>query len=340
MASHLHTVKNPMRSLYAAPLLVALTGCVGELSFDPDGEEASFGTTFDLRQADSLWMAIEGHEAWPSFPGQEGVQPGNSPHGAFQSFHLNTTAAANPEALDYESIIVKRNFATAEDTVPVAITVMKRIVNYSPDENDWFYAKYDSDGNVDLNPEGVPLAGAVGRDDNTACVGCHATAPGGDYVFLNGGAPNFGTPADLEIAGTLWASIVGHETWPSFTGKEGVQPGNSPHGAFVSFHLNDVAAADETELPAGSIVVKRNQSAEDPASIGAITVMQKIDGFNPAAGDWFWAKFLPTGAVDTNPAGVSLAGAVGQGGTMGCIPCHASAPGGDFVFVNAEGMGP
>ena len=61
--------------------------------------------------------------------------------------------------------------------------------------------------------------------------------------------------------------------------------------------------------------------------------MYKIDGYAPGYGDWFWAKFLPDGTLDQNPNGVALAGAVGAGGTGGCVPCHEDADS-DYVFEN------
>ncbi len=312
--------------------LVLLTGCVGELSYDP-GLDGTYGGVFDLAQAESLWAELAGHEAWPAFVGKEGVVMGASPHGDYQTLHLNDVAAADVDTLAFGSIVVKRNFATPDATDVQSITVMKRVRNFNPDQFDWFWAAYAPDGTVALDEDGVALAGAVGKEGG-GCIGCHAGA-GEDFVFSNGATPTFGTDRDLEIAGTLWASIASHADWPAFAGREGMQAGSSPHGAFNSFHLNDVARADEAALPVGSIVVKRNHATEDPTSLAAITVVQRIEGFAPDRGDWFWAKFTPAGALDTDPSGAALAGRVD-----GCLGCHGSAPGDDFVFMNAGGTGP
>jgi pathogenesis-related protein 1 len=52
----------------------------------------------------------------------------------------------------------------------------------------------------------------------------------------------------------------------------------------------------------------------------AITVMYKVKGYNPVAGDWFWAKYSLTGEVQD-------AGKVER-----CISCHArKIPGNDYV---------
>ncbi len=44
-------------------------------------------------------------------------------------------------------------------------------------------------------------------------------------------------------------------------------------------------------------------------------------------------KYLPDGALDKNPKGMSLAGRVGKGADAGCIACHLGAGGEDYVFT-------
>ena len=81
-------------------------------------------------------------------------------------------------------------------------------------------------------------------------------------------------------------------------------------------------------LPVGSIIVKENYAAD--RSLKAITVMYKSKGFNPAAGDWFWAKYNPDGTVAMSAAdAMTLSGRV-----KACIDCHHSADGDDFAFFN------
>ncbi len=66
----------------------------------------------------------------------------------------------------------------------------------------------------------------------------------------------------------------------------------------------------------------------------AVTVMQKVRGYDPEDKDWFWVKFDPSGGVMKNPKGMSLAGRVAKGMNKGCIACHGNAGGEDFMFVN------
>ena len=62
--------------------------------------------------------------------------------------------------------------------------------------------------------------------------------------------------------------------------------------------------------------------------------MLKRPGYDPDNKDWFWAKYLPDGSLDKNPAGMQLAGMVAKGKPAGCIACHTAAPGGDMVFTS------
>jgi hypothetical protein len=66
----------------------------------------------------------------------------------------------------------------------------------------------------------------------------------------------------------------------------------------------------------------------------AVTVMLKRPGYDPETMDWFWAKYKADGSLDTNPAGMMLAGKVAKGKPKGCIACHTAAPGGDMMFLH------
>jgi len=187
---------------------------------------------------------------------------------------------------------------------------------------------------------GLSLALSGCGDDSTTDTGSMASTgsntTGADSTGADssgGGGPPFGSDEDVMMAAQLWTDIQGWDQWGQIPGLEGVVPSEAPHEAFAEIFINDVAAGDPT-YPDGSILLKENVSDEAGESITAITVMMRVDGFEPMAGDWFWAKYLPDGTLDMNPDGVPLAGRVGLGGEMGCIPCHGMATGGDFVYSN------
>ncbi len=144
----------------------------------------------------------------------------------------------------------------------------------------------------------------------------------------------FGTAGDVDRADQLWSEIDGYRNWERLAGTSGFVESGAPHGAFVRVFQNEVAGEDVESLADGSIVIKENFGEEDEETLGAITVMKRIEGYSPDTGNWFYAKYLPDGSLDENAAGVPLAGSVGEGGSEGCVPCHAGATGGDYVFGN------
>ncbi len=135
---------------------------------------------------------------------------------------------------------------------------------------------------------------------------------------------SLGTPEDQERAASLQAAISGHEQWGSFLDYEGWQKGRSPHGKYIRTFINSVAEASPGDLPNGSIIVKENFSKQDESTLTALTVMQRIKDFDPENGDWFWARYSPSGEL-THSGSVSM-----------CINCHTNAGGDDLVFLNDE----
>ena len=110
----------------------------------------------------------------------------------------------------------------------------------------------------------------------------------------------------------------------------------APHGQVVRIYVNDIAldAADSYDgsLPDGSIIVKENYVGEDPENPGeldALTIMYKVDGFNPDAGDWFWVKAKPGGdQIDA------------EGAVAGCVGCHSQQGNDDYVLRYGFGEEP
>ncbi len=133
---------------------------------------------------------------------------------------------------------------------------------------------------------------------------------------------SLGTPEDQQEAGSLWDRMTGYQKWGHFEGHEKMQPGKSPHGKFVRTFLNSVGAESPAAPGYGSIIVKENYSSNDPASLGALTVMQRIEGYDPENGDWFWARYDVKGEL-THSGKVAM-----------CADCHFDADGDDFIFLN------
>ncbi len=129
----------------------------------------------------------------------------------------------------------------------------------------------------------------------------------------------------------LWKYLqsVCYDQWSPAGDNGDFRESSAPHGALVKTYMNRVAAGNASNLPNGSMIIKENYSPDK--KLMAITLMYKSKGFNPAAGDWYWAKFMPDGTVaqmDTPKGKMALSGKA-----KGCIDCHADADG-DFAFFN------
>lgn len=163
------------------------------------------------------------------------------------------------------------------------------------------------------------------------------------HIALAQDAP-FGQEDDTAYAQKLWASM----TEARLVGDDAIHvrpfEGNEPHGA-----IQEVLAATATvDGHTGRLLVKRNhggvdgltiqQVYDDPiAHLMAVTIMfKREEGYDPENQDWFWAKYLPSGELDQNPAGVKLAGRVAKGMDSGCIACHAAAGGEDLEVLTSN----
>ncbi|MDA2918996.1 cytochrome P460 family protein [Desulfobacterota bacterium AH_259_B03_O07] len=134
-----------------------------------------------------------------------------------------------------------------------------------------------------------------------------------------------------KMASKLWNKMQTDDyqnTWKMWPGRTAFYKGTPPHGALLTTYLNSKAynaiEKKEKELPYRSIIIKENYMPDK--KLGAITVMKRVKGFNPDAGDWFWVKFAPDGkpmTMEKDGMTMSLAGKV-----PGCIGCHTASTGG------------
>ncbi len=136
---------------------------------------------------------------------------------------------------------------------------------------------------------------------------------------------------DAAYAEQLWGEIKNYEDWPVPEGFEGWQDGISPHGKYLRYYINDIAKEDLNRD--GAVIVKENYMEKSPNMLAAVTIMQKRIGYDPENKDWFYVKYAPDGKVMTDEKGRKIAGAVGKGMDEGCVPCHKTAGGGDYLFM-------
>jgi hypothetical protein len=129
-------------------------------------------------------------------------------------------------------------------------------------------------------------------------------------------------PAEGEAFWEYVTKTDPYTEWSYLPGKEGMYPGQSPHGKHLKVYVNQralEAVKADKPLPAGSIVVKENYNADK--ELAAVTPMYLVEGYNPEAGDYWWAKISPQGEI------------MAEGKVASCIKCHAHADGGDYLFL-------
>jgi hypothetical protein len=140
-----------------------------------------------------------------------------------------------------------------------------------------------------------------------------------------------------KIADKLWEKMQTQNyrnNWKMWPGKGSFYPGTEPHGTLLTTYMNEPAynaiANKMEQMPYGSIITKENYT--ENRSLSDITVMQKIEGFNPDANDWFWARYSPGGEIiiqEKYGRTVKLAGKVD-----GCIDCHSKQISNDYIFTS------
>ena len=103
-------------------------------------------------------------------------------------------------------------------------------------------------------------------------------------------------------------------------------PGRAPTVPILKLYANGLAlkaAREGKPMPYGAVIVKENYG-KDQKTLMAITPMYKVKGYNPDAGDWFWAKYAPDGTVAKS------------GKVKGCIDCHRTQEDKDWLFTTPK----
>lgn len=130
-------------------------------------------------------------------------------------------------------------------------------------------------------------------------------------------ADDAGVFTEAELEGEL----EGYEEWAHPRDWRAVEAScAASHGTYAQIWLNRVAVGDveagrETFSEGAILVEEGYQDAE--GTFKSLVVMRKVPGFDPDAGDWFWASYDEDGAE-------VVSGRVGA-----CSTCHAA--GTDFV---------
>lgn len=114
-----------------------------------------------------------------------------------------------------------------------------------------------------------------------------------------------------------------YSEWSLWPGKGKLYKGRHPHGSHLTTYVNDkgtLAIRRGEPMRPGSFIVKEVYTLEK--KLAAINVMYKVEGYNPAAGDWFWAEYGSDGTVRK------------AGRAQECINCHAAKKANDFIMTD------
>ena len=166
-------------SLAAVVLVVFILSILPRPLVGAEKMPMPFGGKEDVEFANKLWKAMKDYQMWPI---QSDMVPGKSPHGAFIRIYYNVV---NIDGKPYH-VINKDNFMPNKKFAAATVMV-QREAGYDPDNNDWFWVKYNPDGSVGKNDKGMALAGRVAKGMDMGCIACHKGAKDNDYVFINDG---------------------------------------------------------------------------------------------------------------------------------------------------------
>ncbi|NDJ78155.1 MAG: hypothetical protein GYB65_18045 [Chloroflexi bacterium] len=262
-----------------------------------------------------------------------------APHGETVRIFANHIAQEGVMAdgfdgtLPYGSIVVKENYGGTVEAPGelAALTIQYKVEGYNPAAGDWFWVKASGDGSV-IDAEGMV----------EGCINCHGQDGNADYLlrYAFGEEPvvTYSDPLPAGDGAAILDYIINTSTyteWSSFPAQgdldfSGYLASNSPHGSSVRIFVNDRAldaiARDTFDgtLPPGSVVVKEGfeGTVDAPGEVAAITLMYKVDGFNPEANDWYWVAATADGSA------VNVEGMVD-----GCIDCHGQDGNSDYLLA-------
>jgi len=174
-----------MRRIFSPAIIFSLVMLVG-LMQNPSKVSAGppFGGPEDLNDAKQVWKALTdarlvGDQSINAMPYKGSV------HKTILITQDSTVRVGGRSGM----VIVKKMYQGPDISVQkviddptknlkVVAVMFKREKGYDPDNQDWLYTKFGPDGIPQKNKKGVFMTGRAGK-----CIGCHKSAPGGDYIY-------------------------------------------------------------------------------------------------------------------------------------------------------------
>ena len=151
----------------------------------------AYGKKSDRQLAKELWKALRSNR----MVGRERINvhafEGKRPHGAVQQIYTATIKVKGRQG----RAIVKANHTKKGVTVQNVYDSPNKYLSgytvmfankpgYDPENNDWFWVHYRTDGRVNQAANGLAVAGRVGKLSDYGCISCHRKIGGDDLEAL------------------------------------------------------------------------------------------------------------------------------------------------------------
>ena len=120
-------------------------------------------------------------------------------------------------------------------------------------------------------------------------------------LLAGGAAGQAATPASQEYAAQLWAymhqSPRPYTAWGAAIDPAALAVGPAVKSGSQKHFANALAAGKTGTLPYQSLVVTEHYDAEGKSLKSVVARLRVKEGYDPKRGDWYWAHFLPSGAL-------------------------------------------
>lgn len=134
----------------------------------------STGSKSEEDPASLYYEEFSDYQTWNQAEDWNGIQPSASVHGAFVQIWLNDVvqdAILEGAEIPDGAAIIKEGYNDEEGTEFNARMLMVKRDGFDPDHNNWFWASYDAEGNINRS-------GAIDM-----CISCHAASES-DYLLF------------------------------------------------------------------------------------------------------------------------------------------------------------
>ncbi len=184
-------MKNTIRVAIAAAIAAIGVTTISVPAFTQD--KMPFGDKKDVNFAEELWTVMKKAKMVGPDRINSKAFEGNEPHGAIQqvlSMSLKMRgrtgrAIVKMNHMGGEGVKVEDIYASPDKYLAAYTVMFKREKGYDAENQDWFWAKYDTKGNLDvMMPGGPKMAGRIAKGMPEGCIACHAGAGGADLEVL------------------------------------------------------------------------------------------------------------------------------------------------------------